>query len=46
MSREERWMLAKTLGEATRDATRASAAFDEAVVAFMGINATDGRAAT
>lgn len=44
MSREDRQLLAKSLGEATREATRASAAMDEAVVAFMGINATDGRA--
>lgn len=44
MSREERQLLARTLGIASREATRASAAMDEAVVAFMGINATDGRA--
>jgi len=44
MSREERQLLAQTLGMASREATRASAAMDEAVVAFMGINATDGRA--
>ena len=44
MSREERQLLAHTLGIASREATRASSAMDEAVVAFMGINATDGRA--
>ncbi len=44
MSKEERQLLARTLGIASREATRASAAMDEAVVAFMGINATDGRA--
>ncbi len=44
MSREERQRLGASLGMASREATRASAALDEAVVAFMGINATDGRA--
>lgn len=44
MSSEDRIRLAKSLGEASRESTRASAALDEAVVAFMGINPTDGRA--
>jgi DNA-binding MarR family transcriptional regulator len=36
--------LGKSVGDAAREASRASAAFDEAVVAFVGINLTDGRA--
>ncbi len=44
MSREDRIRLGRSVGDAAREASRASAAFDEAVVAFLGINATDGRA--
>jgi len=44
MSREDRIRLGRSAGDAAREASRASAAFDEAVVAFVGINATDGRA--
>ena len=44
MSREESEHSDPRSGTAAREATRASAALDEAVVAFMGVNATDGRA--
>lgn len=36
--------LARALGLASRESTRASAGMDEAVVAALGLNATDGRA--